>query len=81
MSIFNKTNTVDSLQNESAGVLSVFRQTVQKLGDINSRAAKEREAKLAEAVRLQNEAEQLDTLCSDNANVIANINSLIKPEK
>ena len=77
MVIFNSKPSVDSLQKESTEILSVFKQTVQKLGDVNKKASEERQAKIIEAEKLQEEAKQLETLCNDNANVIANINNLL----
>lgn len=77
--MFNKTKipTVAALGAETQSVLSVFRQAISNLSDINKRAEVEREQKLAEAKQAQEDAASLKTLCEDNTAVVNNINKLL----
>lgn len=78
--MFNKKiilQTPETLQQESTEVLSVFRQTINKLEGINERASQQREEKLTQIKQLEAEQAQLKTLCNDNGEIINNINNLL----
>ena len=66
-----------SLQKESMGVLSVFKQTMEKLASINEKAMNERKQKLQQIETLKVEESQLESLCQDNTSIIKNIDNLL----
>lgn len=79
MSLFKKQidNSHAGLSQQTSGILSVFKSTVDQLKAVNEAAAIESDRQQAIIEAAKAEHENLQKLIGTNANVISNINNFI----